>query len=156
MHHSFLYISFPSLHNYDVKLSNFKVFFEDRNGKAINSTILSELRLGAVPSLQFQPKFPSFKLQSNLGKSRNGLKGCGVNFSVTFSWTSPLSNRKVPTIMEERHSETARWRLRDLMRICSHRVRCLFVQKRSIDIINITDLQPRGFIYCICNDTDEM
>ena len=31
-----------------------------------------------------------------------------------------------------------------------------FVQKRSIDIININDLQPRSFIYCICNDTDEM
>ena len=31
-----------------------------------------------------------------------------------------------------------------------------FVQKRSIDIIDIDDLQPRSFIYCICNDTDKL
>ena len=35
-HHAFLYISLPSLHDYDVKWPN---FFEDRNGKAIKSAI---------------------------------------------------------------------------------------------------------------------
>ena len=36
---AFLYISLPFLHDYDVKSSNFKRFFEDGKGKAINSTI---------------------------------------------------------------------------------------------------------------------
>ena len=38
VHHAFLYISLPPLHDYDVKWPNFK-FFKDGNGKAINSTI---------------------------------------------------------------------------------------------------------------------
>ena len=39
VHHAFLYVSLPSLHDYNVKWPNFKFFFEDGNGKAINSTI---------------------------------------------------------------------------------------------------------------------
>ena len=46
VHHAFLYISFPSPHNYDVN-DQILSFFEDGNGKAL--------------ALQFQPKFPSFK-----------------------------------------------------------------------------------------------
>ena len=38
VHHAFLYISLPSLHNYDVK-GPISSFFEDGNGKAIKSTI---------------------------------------------------------------------------------------------------------------------
>ena len=39
VHHAFLFISLPSQHDYDLKWLNFKFFFEDWNGKAINSTI---------------------------------------------------------------------------------------------------------------------
>ena len=52
------------------------------------------LNSGAATSVQFQHKFPFFKYQGDLAKSRNGLKG--VYFSVMFSWTSALSDRKVP------------------------------------------------------------
>ena len=38
VHHAFLYISLPSLHDYDVKWPNFK-FFEDGKSKATKSTI---------------------------------------------------------------------------------------------------------------------
>ena len=34
------------------------------------------------------------------------MKGCGVYFSAKFSWTSPLSNRKVPSLFSGR-TETA-------------------------------------------------
>ena len=40
MHHTFLYISLPSLHDYDAKWPNCMFFFfEDGKGMAINSTI---------------------------------------------------------------------------------------------------------------------
>ena len=32
------------------------------------------------------------------------MKGCEVYFSGTFSWTSPLSDRKVPTKLQGRRS----------------------------------------------------
>ena len=53
-HRAFLYISSPSLHNHDMKWTNFK-FFQDWNGKAINSTISVWTR-AQPPSL-----LPSFK-----------------------------------------------------------------------------------------------
>ena len=37
-----------------------------------------------------------FKQLGDLGKSRKKVKGCEVYFLGTFSWTPPLSNRKVP------------------------------------------------------------
>ena len=58
--------SLPSLHNYDVKWPNFNFFFWGRERQG--------------------DKFYHLCLNS-----RNGLKGCGVYFSVTFSWASPLS-----------------------------------------------------------------
>ena len=51
--------SLPSLHNYDVKWPNFNFFFEDENGKAINSTISVWTR--ALPPL----------FSSNLNPLRN-------------------------------------------------------------------------------------
>ena len=59
VHHAFLYISLPSLHNYDVKWPNFKFTWE-RERQADKFYQLCQ-NLGAVPSLQLQSKFPSFK-----------------------------------------------------------------------------------------------
>ena len=59
VHHAFLYISLPSLHNYDVKWPNFKFTWErERQGDKFYHLGLNSC---AVPSLQLQPKFPSFK-----------------------------------------------------------------------------------------------
>ena len=55
----FFYISLQSLHNYDVKWPNFKFTWErKRQGDKFYHLCQSS---GAVPSFQFQPKFPSFK-----------------------------------------------------------------------------------------------
>ena len=97
VHHAFLYISLPSLHNYDVKWPNLK-FFEDGNAKAINSTI-------SVWTGVRSPLFSSNKnslLLSNRATWDNremGWKDAESIFSVTFSWTLPLSDRKVPIIV---------------------------------------------------------
>ena len=66
---------------------NFKFFL--RTGTARRLILPSLSELGVAPSLQFQLKFPS-------------LKGCGVYCSVTFLWTSPLSDRKVPNSLRQR------------------------------------------------------
>ena len=42
VHHTFLYISFPFLHDYDVKMPNF-AFMEDINKEQRNFISLSEL-----------------------------------------------------------------------------------------------------------------
>ena len=56
MHHAFLYISLPSLYDYDVKWPNFK-FFWGRERQAHKFYHFC-LNLDAVPSLHLQPKFP--------------------------------------------------------------------------------------------------
>jgi len=59
VHHAFLYISLLSLHNYNVKWPNFKFTWErERQGDEFHHFCLNS---GVVSSLQFQPKFPSFK-----------------------------------------------------------------------------------------------
>ena len=59
VHHAFLYISLLSLHNHDVKWPNFRFTWEqERRGDKFCHLCLNP---GAVPSLQLQPKFPSFK-----------------------------------------------------------------------------------------------
>ena len=59
VHHAFWYISLQSLHNYDVKWPNFKFTWErERQGDKFYHLFQ---HLGAVPSLQLQPIFPSFK-----------------------------------------------------------------------------------------------
>ena len=58
MRHAFLYISLPSLHNYDVKWLKFRFTWErKRQGDKFYNPCLDS---GEVPSLQLQPKFPSF------------------------------------------------------------------------------------------------
>ena len=59
VHHAFLYIFLLSLHNYDVKWPNFKFIWErERQGDKFYYLCLNS---AAVPPLQLQPKFPSFK-----------------------------------------------------------------------------------------------
>ena len=61
MHGTFWYIFLLSLHDNDVKWPNFKFIWE--RGWQGNNYILPSLsiNLGVVPSLQLQPKCPSFK-----------------------------------------------------------------------------------------------
>ena len=56
--HTFLQISLPSQHNYDVKWPNFKLTWE-RERQGDECYCLFE-KSAAVPSLQLQPYFPSF------------------------------------------------------------------------------------------------
>ena len=59
VHRIFLCISSLSLHNYNVKWPNFKFTWErERQGDEFYHLCLNS---GAVPSLQLQTKFPSFK-----------------------------------------------------------------------------------------------
>ena len=65
VHHVFLYISLPSLHNYNVKLPNFKFTWErERQGDKFDHLCPNS---GVDLSLQLQPKFPSFKYRGELG-----------------------------------------------------------------------------------------
>ena len=58
VHHAFLYLSLPSLHNYDVKWPNFKFTWErERQGDKFYHLCPN---LSEFPSLHLQPKFPSF------------------------------------------------------------------------------------------------
>ena len=75
VHHAFLYISLPSLHNNDVKWPILGLL-GNGNGKAINSTIPVWTR---VWSLLFISNPKSI-------------------ISATLSWTSQLSVRKVPSV----------------------------------------------------------
>ena len=96
MRHAFLYISLPSLHNYDVKWLKFRSTWERKRpgDKFYNHRLDS----GEVPSLQLHP------ISSLLFTNRVtwdiceivDLKGWGVCFSAAISWTSPLSDCKVP------------------------------------------------------------
>ena len=59
VHHAFFYVSLLSLHKYDVKWSNFNFTWErERQGDLFYYLCPNS---GAVPYLQLQPKFPSFK-----------------------------------------------------------------------------------------------
>ena len=58
VHHAFVYIPLPSLHNYDVKWPIFKFTWElERQADKFYHLCLN---LVAFPSLHLQPKFPSF------------------------------------------------------------------------------------------------
>ena len=57
------------------------------------------------------------------------------------------------SLIQERHDESARQRLPDLMRTGTHMIICA---KWVIDIVNITDIQIRSFIYCIYKEIDKI
>ena len=48
VHHTFLYISFPFLHDYNVKMPNFTFYGECKNNQRWNFISLSELEYGAL------------------------------------------------------------------------------------------------------------
>ena len=59
VHHAFLYISLPSLHNCNVKWLNFELTWEpERQG---DKFYVLSVNSDAVPSLRFLPNFPPFK-----------------------------------------------------------------------------------------------
>ena len=95
MRHAFLYISLPPLHNYDVKWLKFRSTWERRRqGDKFYNPCLDS---GEVPSLQLQP-ISSLLLTNRVTWDICeivDLKGWGVCFSATFSWTSLLSDCKV-------------------------------------------------------------
>ena len=59
VHHAFLYISLPSLHNYDVKCLNYFKFTWERKRQGDKFYHLCP-NLSVFPSLQLRPKSPSF------------------------------------------------------------------------------------------------
>ena len=61
VHHAFLYISLQSLHNYDMKWPDFKFTREQERELQGDKFFHLCQNLGAVPSIQLQTKFPSFK-----------------------------------------------------------------------------------------------
>ena len=58
MHHAFLYISLPSLHNYDMKLPDF-TFCGGREHKTTTSFSFAELRYSLL-DLTPEKKLPTF------------------------------------------------------------------------------------------------
>ena len=48
MHHTFLYISFPFLHDYDVKMRNFAFYGERKQATTKFSVSVSELKYGPL------------------------------------------------------------------------------------------------------------
>ena len=69
---------------------------DNGNGKAINSSIPVRTR-GRCPLFSFNLNSLLFSIWATW-YNREKVKGCEVYFSTMFSWTSPLSDRKVPKI----------------------------------------------------------
>ena len=73
MHHTFFYISLPSLHNYDVKMPNF-TFMEDVNKRG-RIFFLLYLNLSAVPK-----KFTRYSLTLSLNWNKHAKKNHSNSF----------------------------------------------------------------------------
>ena len=114
--HAFLYISLPSLHNYNVKWPNFELTWErERQG---DKFYYLSLNSDAVdPSLQFQLNFPTFKWLGDLVQGQKGFKEREVYFSATFSLASPLPDRKVPNINRQPSEKVIFYRQQSKMQI---------------------------------------
>ena len=95
MHHTFFYISLPSLHNYDVKMPNF-TFMEDVNKRG-RIFFLLYLNLSAVPK-----KFTLYSLTLSLNWNKHAeKKPLKFILKVTFSLPSPSLMRKLPWYLKE-------------------------------------------------------
>ena len=98
---------------YDQSLSR----LENGNDKAINFTISVRIRAQS-------PLFSSnTKIPANWDNREKSLKGCEVYFSKTFSWTSPLSDCKVPK--NKRSGEGKETSRIFLLRLALARLSCL-------------------------------
>ena len=73
MHHTFFYISLPSLHNYDVKMPNF-TFMVDVNKRGIIFFLLY-LNLSAIPK-----KFTRYILTLSLNWNKHAKKNTQIHF----------------------------------------------------------------------------
>ena len=73
MHHTFFYISLPSLHNYDVKMPNF-TFMEDVNKRG-RIFFLLYLNLSAIPK-----KFTRYILTLSLNWNKHAKKTTQIHF----------------------------------------------------------------------------
>ena len=106
VHHAFLYISLPSLHNYDVKWPNFKFTWErERQGDKYSTISVWTRTLS--PLFNFNQNSLLLSNRANWDSREKVLKGCEVYFSATFSWTSPLSDGNVPNECFSVTSETS-------------------------------------------------
>ena len=104
--HAFLYISLPSLHNYDVKWPILSFF----RGRERQGDKFYHLRLnsGAAPSLQFQSKFPSFQVMLH-----ETIRNLAQNSVVTllrhcFDWLLHCSNIATLCCAKNRRCESSR------------------------------------------------
>ena len=93
VHHAFFYISYPSLHNYNVKWPNFELTWErERQG--------NKLYYLSCWTRTRSPLFSS-KLTSLLSSNWMTLyKSKKVSKDATFSLASLLSNGKVPSVYQ--------------------------------------------------------
>ena len=95
VHHTFFYISLPSLHNYDVKMPNF-TFMEDVNKRG-RIFFLLYLNLSAVPK-----KFTRYSLTLSLNWNKHAKKNpLKFILKVTFSLPSLSLMRKLPWYLKE-------------------------------------------------------
>ena len=110
VHHAFLYISLPSLHNYDVKWPNFKFTWELE--RQANKFYHLCLNLGVFPSLHLQPKFPSQFFLSNW---------------ATWGIAKKKKRRDAKSIFQERFHGRLRCRI-----VRSLNVRCFTVERSNV------------------------
>ena len=94
VHHAFLYISLPSLHDYDVKMPKFTMY--RGSTEATTKFPLSFWSWIWFLGIQLQEGSPTFDKVSDLELSRWRLKEREFTFSTTFSLQSPSSDLKVP------------------------------------------------------------
>ena len=93
MHHTFFYISLPSLHNYDVKMPNF-TFYGGRKQARKNFFFLY-LNLSSVP------KTFTYILTFSLNWNKHTPKKLKFILTVTCSLPSPPSMLKLPWYLKE-------------------------------------------------------
>ena len=94
VHHAFLYISLPSLHDYDVKMPNFTMY--RGSTQATSKFPLSFWTWIWFLGIQLLEGSPSFDKVSDFELSRWRSKERAFTFSATFSLPSPSSDLKVP------------------------------------------------------------
>ena len=97
VHHAFLYISLPSLHDYDGKMPDFTLYGGE--WRSDDEFFVLFLNLSAVPKKQLSENSPTFDIFSGLEYTRQRLKKREYLFKVTFSLPSPSSMLKLPKVV---------------------------------------------------------
>ena len=73
MHHAFLYISEPSLHDYDVKVPNYTFFFLEREHKMTTFFFFSWTLIESF-RIHLQKKLPTFGELNEMEQARLSLR----------------------------------------------------------------------------------